>query len=65
MENRFELKITENETKIVPNNQDYFWIELETTKRGYEKLSLKLNGEHYIGFLNQNERKNKDILWVR
>ena len=34
------------------DNKQTFWIELQEPGNGLEKLSAKINGQHYVGFFN-------------
>lgn len=34
------------------NTNQTFWIELQEVSNGMEKLSAKINGKHYVGFLD-------------
>ncbi|RHZ36112.1 hypothetical protein [endosymbiont GvMRE of Glomus versiforme] len=42
------------------NNNDTFWIELIETTNQLEKLSTKIDGKHYVGFLDWREKKEPD-----
>ena len=49
----------ENHSTINLNNQT-FWIEIQEVGNNLEKLSTKINGQHYIGFPSWYERKEQD-----
>ena len=45
-------------------NNNPFWIELIEFPNGLEKLSCKINGQHYVGFLDWREKLNLMVLFV-